>query len=89
MTSVTCSTIIPSVYDVVRQWIAGEGKDIELRHQRNPDVLFDSVRREEGTDKPATFQNLLDMFHLCRHQTRFCSILILSPPLVVAVRHWM
>ena len=31
------------------QWAAGEGKDIELRHQRNPDVLFDSVRQEEGT----------------------------------------
>lgn len=29
-------------------WHAGEGKDIELRHQRNPDVLFDSVRREQG-----------------------------------------
>ncbi|CAL5228471.1 g11612 [Coccomyxa viridis] len=27
---------------------SGEGKDIELRHQRNPDVLFDSVRQEEG-----------------------------------------
>lgn len=27
---------------------AGEGKDIELRHQRNPDVLFDCVRKQEG-----------------------------------------
>ncbi len=36
----------------MRQWIAGEGKDIELRHQRNPDVLFDSVRQEEGTVMP-------------------------------------
>ncbi|BDA48164.1 hypothetical protein COCOBI_11-4240 [Coccomyxa sp. Obi] len=26
----------------------GEGKDIELRHQRNPDVLFDCVRKQEG-----------------------------------------
>lgn len=27
---------------------AGAGKDIELRHQRNPDVLFDCVRKQEG-----------------------------------------
>lgn len=27
---------------------AGEGKDIELRHQRNPDVLFDCVRKQDG-----------------------------------------
>lgn len=27
---------------------AGEGRDIELRHQRNPDVVFDYVRAVEG-----------------------------------------
>ena len=26
----------------------GEGRDIELRHQRNPDVVFDYVRAVEG-----------------------------------------
>ena len=28
--------------------IAGEGKDIELRHQRNPDVVFDCLRAGSG-----------------------------------------
>lgn len=27
---------------------AGEGRDIELRHQRNPDVVFDYVRAVQG-----------------------------------------
>ncbi len=40
--------LIVCVHDKVHHQTAGEGKDIELRHQRNPDVLFDSVRREEG-----------------------------------------
>jgi hypothetical protein len=26
----------------------GEGRDIELRHQRNPDVVFDYVRAVQG-----------------------------------------
>jgi len=29
--------------------LADKGKDIELRHQRNPDVTFDCVRASEGT----------------------------------------
>ena len=28
-------------------WL-GLGKDIELRHQRKPDVVFDTVRRSPG-----------------------------------------
>jgi hypothetical protein len=28
--------------------LPGEGRDIELRHQRNPDVVFDCVRWVEG-----------------------------------------
>ena len=40
----------------------GEGKDIELRHQRNPDVLFDSVRREEGVQQfTACFRMLFSL----------------------------
>ena len=40
----------------------GEGKDIELRHQRNPDVLFDSVRREEGVQQStACFRMLFSL----------------------------
>lgn len=29
-------------------FVAGEGRDIELRHQRNPDVVFDYVRAVQG-----------------------------------------
>lgn len=29
-------------------FFAGEGRDIELRHQRNPDVVFDYVRAVQG-----------------------------------------
>jgi hypothetical protein len=28
--------------------VAGEGRDIELRHQRNPDVVFDCVVTPDG-----------------------------------------
>jgi hypothetical protein len=28
--------------------VAGEGRDIELRHQRNPDVVFDYIRAVQG-----------------------------------------
>lgn len=38
---------------------AGEGKDIELRHQRNPDVLFDSVRQEEGVQQSIACSRVL------------------------------
>lgn len=33
---------------------AGEGKDIELRHQRNPDVVFDCLRAGSGAPFPET-----------------------------------
>lgn len=39
---------------------AGEGRDIELRHQRNPDVVFDCVRAVEGE---AGLYNLLVAVH--------------------------
>jgi len=29
-------------------YCAGEGKDIELRHQRNPDVIFDAIDTAGG-----------------------------------------
>ena len=31
---------------------AGEGKAIELKHQRNPDAFFDCVRSAEGEIRP-------------------------------------
>ncbi len=34
---------------------ADKGKDIELRHQRNPDVTFDCVRASKGA-----YRNKLD-----------------------------
>ena len=50
------------MHDEVHHQTAGEGKDIELRHQRNPDVLFDSVRREEGvTRHPEVHSDPLSM----------------------------
>ena len=37
--------------------IAGLGKDIELRHQRNPDVIFDGMRkRQNGYGAPTRMQ---------------------------------
>ena len=46
----TGTRLVPTqrVQRVVRHACAGEGKDIELRHQRNPDVLFDCVQRQCG-----------------------------------------
>ncbi len=36
---------------------AGLGKDIELRHQRNPDVIFDCMRkRQSGYGVPSRMQ---------------------------------
>ena len=32
--------------------LAGEGKDIELRHQRNPDVTFDCLASLPGKPPP-------------------------------------
>ena len=41
---------IPAVKRVMR---AGVGKDIELRHQRNPDVIFDCIRSTSGASPMA------------------------------------
>eukprot|EP00775_Hariotina_reticulata_P007146 gene7146-7361_t len=40
----------------------GEGRDIELRHQRNPDVVFDCVRWVEGRewDVPQEVYNTIE-----------------------------
>ncbi len=32
----------------LRKLLAGLGKDIELRHQRNPDVIFDTMRKRQS-----------------------------------------
>jgi hypothetical protein len=39
--------------------LPGEGRDIELRHQRNPDVIFDCVRAVAGGQKPTLLLFLL------------------------------
>ena len=46
--SVLVRTLVCAWGTVCSSALAGEGKDIELRHQRNPDVLFDCVRQEPG-----------------------------------------
>ncbi len=50
-----CAACLPHL--AVLRMCAGEGKDIELRHQRNPDVLFDCVQQQGGA---------LDMHHPCK-----------------------
>lgn len=46
--SVSTSLYVRWHADVLVTLAAGEGRDIELRHQRNSDVLFDCIRTSEG-----------------------------------------
>ena len=67
----------------------GEGKDIELRHQRNPDVLFDSVRREEGVQQStACFRMLFLLTPLyCSFVLYMAHLLLVSQRLVQCPVH--
>ena len=40
--------LIPSTRAVGPSHLSGDGKAIELKHQRNPDAFFDCVRSADG-----------------------------------------
>ena len=65
--------------------VAGEGKDIELRHQRNPDVLFDCVRQEPGGTRALSQACLVRLVRCCWQSRTGCKGRVWPGDLVLLV----